>query len=64
MLNHQLLAVSLSLSDLSRTMLLPRAGVMVRGWTHHAVGTHHRAKKADKKRRKAQRVARRANRGK
>lgn len=64
MLNHQLLAASLSLSALSRTMLLPGAGAMARGWTHPAVGAHHRAKKADKKRRKAQRVARRANRGK
>lgn len=56
--------LSASLLTLSRTMLLPRAGVMVRGWTHPAVGTRHRANKDVKKRRKAQRLARRANRGK
>lgn len=61
-LNSSILASSLL--ALSRTQHLPGAGATARWWTHPAVGTHHRAKKVDKKRRKAQRVARRANRGK
>lgn len=43
--------------------LIPGAGVMARGWRWPVRGKHYRANPHRKARRKAQRIARRINRG-